>query len=576
MQILLTATKAIALRLLYCNFLHMYGNIKKIMIAAHVNSPFPGSVWMNKNGSIVDSVAKSYGCKVETSLNLPQCCVVMDEVGGDLNMLNDGHQGGTKFVCRKGNTPKVNATKKSKKFTVLGLTTLQGDTLMCVVIIEGKERNVFVESGVDPFHPFYKTHRDDISNSNIELLQDNFGPGKLFPGGPTCEFEGKEIPTMIRYSEKGGITNEILTDILHTIDSLNVFQEYQTNNVTPFLLVDRHMTRFSRIFLEYITNPNHLWKVSIGVLYGTSLWQVGNSYQQNSCFKIALATYKKKVMDRRLLTFCSEIELIPTDIIPMIHYAWLLSFADTAGNKRAILECGLNPLNKNLLLLDTLCRTMTDYDREEENNREYINEEKMQLVVATNQPHSSSSTVQSLTTMNSQLNFNHAYSSIFIDKLVGHADVELARARNKYRAACGTNTKELIKQVKKVTSAGELVKVANTHEIGINLLTEVRRHKAIVEAEMAEEALKKMEEQRELLHDYVMLLDGKPDEKTWTIKDVKIAIHALKNETDRKVPTLKKDILVYYGRINYRKETVLLEYNGYSVNGYSVNDTMDG
>lgn len=32
-------------------------------------------------------------------------------------MLNDGHEGGTKFVTRRGEVPKINATKKQKKFT---------------------------------------------------------------------------------------------------------------------------------------------------------------------------------------------------------------------------------------------------------------------------------------------------------------------------------------------------------------------------------------------------------------------------------------------------------------------------
>ena len=93
-----------------------------------------------------------------------------------------------------GGTAKVNSTKKSKKFTVLGLTTLRGDPLMCVVIMEGKERNPFFESGVDPFHPLYSSYDRNNSNSNFKFFEDNFGPGKLFPGGPVCNFEGKEVP----------------------------------------------------------------------------------------------------------------------------------------------------------------------------------------------------------------------------------------------------------------------------------------------------------------------------------------------------------------------------------------------
>ena len=82
-----------------------------------------------------------------------------------------------------------------------------------------------------------------------------------------------------------------------------------------------------------MTSHEHLWMVSIGVPYGTSLWQVGDSYQQNGHFKIALADYNKRLMNKRLCTFCSEIELIPTDIVLMIHETWYLSFADIPGNK---------------------------------------------------------------------------------------------------------------------------------------------------------------------------------------------------------------------------------------------------
>ena len=80
----------------------------------------------------------------------------MNEVSGNLNMmLNDGHE----------ETAKVNATKKSKRFTVLGLTTLHGDPLMYVVIIEGKEQNPFLERGVDLLHPLYFCYNQYHTNA---------------------------------------------------------------------------------------------------------------------------------------------------------------------------------------------------------------------------------------------------------------------------------------------------------------------------------------------------------------------------------------------------------------------------
>ena len=63
---------------------------------------------------------------------------------------------------------------------------------MCVIIFEGKERNVLLESGIDPFHPMLDDYEGDPSESNFEFFEDNYGKGKLFPSGPVCDFEGKK------------------------------------------------------------------------------------------------------------------------------------------------------------------------------------------------------------------------------------------------------------------------------------------------------------------------------------------------------------------------------------------------
>jgi hypothetical protein len=38
------------------------------------------------------------------------------------------------------------------------------------------------------------------------LLRMNTGPGKVFPGGPVCSFQGKSIPSIVCRSASGGIT----------------------------------------------------------------------------------------------------------------------------------------------------------------------------------------------------------------------------------------------------------------------------------------------------------------------------------------------------------------------------------
>ena len=73
---------------------------------------------------------------------------------------------------------------------------------MCVVIIEGNERNPFIKSGVYPFHPMYSSYDTDHTSSSFKFFEANFGQGNIFPGGTVCEFEGKKTPCMVQCSDK--------------------------------------------------------------------------------------------------------------------------------------------------------------------------------------------------------------------------------------------------------------------------------------------------------------------------------------------------------------------------------------
>ena len=211
---------------------------------------------------------------------------------------------------------------------------------------------------------------------------------------------------------------------------------------------------------------------------------------------------------------------------------------------------------------------MTEYDKDEESSREYITIERLEYIEKQSQAALLSSIAADTSSLtNSHLNFNHTYSSLFIDKLVGHADVEKVRARNKYRDNIGNNTKEFLKQVKKLTSAGELIKVANTHEIGLDLLTEVWCCKAEADAAMMEKTMKRMQERFKVLKEYVTMIEDKTNEKTWTSRELKTAIRALKVDNNGKVPTLKKDLVIYYKCIKERKNTIIAKYNRHNCNG---------
>jgi len=83
------------------------------------------------------------------------------------------------------------------------------------------------------------------------------------------------LSCFVRWSDNGSITSKILRDALAELDNRNLFP--RKDDLKPFLLVDGHGSRFELTFLEYILAPGTEWIVCIGVPYGTSYWQVGDS-----------------------------------------------------------------------------------------------------------------------------------------------------------------------------------------------------------------------------------------------------------------------------------------------------------
>ena len=56
-------------------------------------------------------------------------------------------------------------------------------------------------------------------------------------------------------------------------------------------------------------------------------------------------------------------ELVPTDIIPMVNKAWDVSFGCEIANKKAVCDRGWFPYNRNLLNNEDLRMKMTKEDK---------------------------------------------------------------------------------------------------------------------------------------------------------------------------------------------------------------------
>ena len=59
-------------------------------------------------------------------------------------------------------------------------------------------------------------------------------------------------------------------------------------------------------------------------------------------------------------------QIEPHEIMLLVNYAWMQSFANVNDDKRATAERGWYPYNRNRLTYDVLCDTMTEDQINEE------------------------------------------------------------------------------------------------------------------------------------------------------------------------------------------------------------------
>jgi hypothetical protein len=82
------------------------------------------------------------------------------------------------------------------------------------------------------------------------------------------------------------------------------------------------------------------------VPYGTHIWQVADSSEMNSAFKLGVTKAKKEFFKVKPPS-CKSWNTI--DVIPIINYAFPILFGRVDKAKKAIADCGWGPLNYKLL-----------------------------------------------------------------------------------------------------------------------------------------------------------------------------------------------------------------------------------
>jgi hypothetical protein len=239
------------------------------------------------DNNIVNAEAHIYGRHTSYSLLHPDKLVFFDEVGEKISQKSDGNAGGYFFVVAKDMRAQVRNSFKDNHFTVLGSTAVDGRAVMCAIIISASKLKV---KDVTGFNPLSKD-AEDVSCDDMKVLEDEIehikdehsnGVDRMFQFRPTCSFNGAEVPTFFTCSKNGSITSQLLTNILCKMDDLELFG--RSDGVNPFLLYEGHGSLFEDPFLEYTLEGERPWTCCMGVPYGISMWQVGDSTKQNGTF----------------------------------------------------------------------------------------------------------------------------------------------------------------------------------------------------------------------------------------------------------------------------------------------------
>ena len=154
----------------------------------------PDPVWVDRDGNVVEDEKDSFGCKTDIKIIKPEMAIMSDEVGRNLSQEGDNANGGERYCCGVNEVPYQACSTKSNCFMTIRVTRLDGFPLMCVVIIQGKKRELAVESGID-WHLLDEIDDDYLDKTDhYEFFTDNYGEGKLLPGAPTCYYKGTKVP----------------------------------------------------------------------------------------------------------------------------------------------------------------------------------------------------------------------------------------------------------------------------------------------------------------------------------------------------------------------------------------------
>jgi hypothetical protein len=230
----------------------MYNDVYEGLWEAGIAEKLDEALWRDKDNNIVVTQGEAYRRKTEYSLLHTEYIVMVDEVGENISQKGDGNIGGQTFMVASDMRAQVQNYFKDNHFTVLGFTVANGIPTMCAIIITASKLKVTYVTGYNPL----SEDAQDICGEEMKALQEDIhsmkddhsnGAYRMFPFGPTCNFNGVTVPTFVTCSKNGSITSQLITSMLAKMDEHSLFD--RSAGINPFRLCDGHGSRFEESFL---------------------------------------------------------------------------------------------------------------------------------------------------------------------------------------------------------------------------------------------------------------------------------------------------------------------------------------
>ena len=543
---------------------------------------FDVPIHMDKVGNAVDNEKDGFGRPVTIAYTDPSNVFVIDETGDNTTGKNDGNNAGEKKVGPKGQIPKETVGIKDSHFTVLPVHDLTGKFRLVAVIFASEKLNPSWALGVDIFA---EIDEEDFAN--------NFGPGKRFPGLDILDDEGNEVPVVFAATPNASMTSAVLMQIFKKMDekgiSTRVYDSDGKLVKYPVLILDGHVSRMGEAFLVYINGVGTKWGCVLGAPYGTHIWQVHDDSRLNGIFKCMLALAKSEFFMKKR-RYGLDPEILPQEIVVVLKTALEKSFSVRKYAVSGVAHRGWFPFNRNYLDHPDILSTASDDVQKE---RLAVFECRGQssdvigrgLATEWNLLESGSgffaggaAVTQQLAETIQSLNHNNATTSNIFSLVQNHAALNNGRQDGATAEGPQLTSEELAQRYKdsRRLSAGEVFGNGDGR-LGEEIRDAVvARNRAAAEREATKLSNNKTKLRDRWKNVKKIRREMKKKQFKWTNAKLTVMCQWKKNESDKKMPTKKDELLKRYDEVMNRPSPNVSLHESDSDRGLSSDESLSG